>query len=46
MSTSKCPECGKPATGNFCQSCGAKLGGRFCNQCGAELGGGAKFCNQ
>jgi tetratricopeptide (TPR) repeat protein len=46
MSTSKCPECGKPATGNFCQNCGSKLGGRFCNQCGAELGGGAKFCNQ
>lgn len=46
MSTSKCPECGKPATGNFCQNCGAKLGGRFCNQCGAELGPGAKFCNQ
>lgn len=46
MSTSKCPECGEPATGNFCQNCGAKLGGRFCNQCGAELGPGAKFCNQ
>jgi len=46
MSTSKCPECGKPATGNFCQNCGSKLGGRFCNQCGAELSGGAKFCNQ
>lgn len=46
MSNSKCPECGKPATGNFCQNCGSKLGGRFCNQCGAELGPGAKFCNQ
>jgi hypothetical protein len=46
MSTPKCPECGKPATGNFCQSCGATLGGRFCNKCGAELGAGAKFCNQ
>ena len=45
MSTSKCPECGKPSTGNFCQHCGAKLGGRFCNKCGAELGGGARFCN-
>jgi len=46
MSTSKCPECGKTATGNFCEHCGAKLGGRFCNQCGAELGAGAQFCNQ
>lgn len=46
MSTPKCPECGKPSTGNFCQHCGAKLGGRFCNQCGAELGPGARFCNQ
>lgn len=46
MSTPRCPECGKPSTGNFCQHCGAQLGGQFCNQCGAELGGGAKFCNQ
>lgn len=46
MSKPQCPECGKPAAGNFCQHCGAKLGGRFCNQCGAELEGGAKFCNQ
>ncbi len=41
-----CPECGKPASGNFCQHCGASMGGRFCNQCGAELGPGARFCNQ
>jgi hypothetical protein len=41
-----CPECGKPATGNFCQSCGAKLGGRFCNQCGAKAAPAAAFCNQ
>lgn len=46
MSTTKCPECGKPSTGNFCQHCGAALGGRFCNQCGAELAAAAKFCNQ
>lgn len=46
MSTTKCPECGKPSTGNFCQHCGATLGGRFCNQCGSELAAGAKFCNQ
>ncbi|MGD8281526.1 MAG: zinc ribbon domain-containing protein, partial [Gemmatimonadota bacterium] len=46
MSTPTCPECGKPAAGNFCQNCGAQLGGRFCNQCGAELDPGAKFCNQ
>jgi len=41
-----CPECGKPATGNFCQHCGASMGGRFCNQCGAELSPGSRFCNQ
>jgi hypothetical protein len=41
-----CPECGKPATGNFCQHCGGKLGGRFCNQCGAKAGPAAAFCNQ
>jgi tetratricopeptide (TPR) repeat protein len=42
----KCPECGKPSSGNFCQQCGARLGGRFCNKCGAELGPGGKFCTQ
>jgi hypothetical protein len=41
-----CPECGKPATGNFCQHCGGKLGGRFCNQCGAKAAPAAAFCNQ
>ncbi len=41
-----CPQCGKPASGNFCQHCGAALGGRFCNQCGAKLTPGAAFCNQ
>ncbi len=42
----ECPECGKPASGNFCQNCGASLGGRFCNQCGAKADKGARFCNQ
>ena len=42
MSTPKCPECGKPSTGNFCQHCGAKLGGQFCNQCGEKVAGGAR----
>lgn len=41
-----CPECGKPATGNFCQHCGAQLGGRFCDQCGANAAPAAAFCNQ
>jgi hypothetical protein len=41
-----CPECGRPATGNFCQHCGGKLGGRFCNQCGAKAAPAAAFCNQ
>lgn len=41
-----CPDCGRPANGNFCQHCGAKLGGRFCNQCGAKAGPAAAFCNQ
>jgi hypothetical protein len=43
---SVCPNCGKPASGNFCQHCGAALGGRFCNKCGAKVSGGASFCNQ
>jgi len=41
-----CPQCGKPAAGNYCQHCGSALGGRFCNQCGAKLSGNAGFCNQ
>lgn len=41
-----CPQCGKPAAGNFCQHCGATLGGRFCNKCGAKLAAGVTFCNQ
>lgn len=41
-----CPQCDRPASGNFCQHCGAALGGRFCNQCGGEISAGAKFCNQ
>ncbi len=41
-----CPQCGKPASGNFCQHCGASMGGRFCTQCGAELTAGSRFCNQ
>jgi hypothetical protein len=41
-----CPECGKPATGNFCQHCGGQLGGRFCDQCGAKSAPAAAFCNQ
>ena len=44
--TTRCTECGKPATGNFCQECGAQLGGNFCNQCGVELAPSAGFCNQ
>lgn len=41
-----CPECGRPATGNFCAHCGAELGGRFCDQCGAAAAPEARFCNQ
>ncbi len=41
-----CPQCGKPASGNFCQHCGAPLGGRYCTKCGARLAAGATFCNQ
>lgn len=41
-----CPQCGKPASGNFCQNCGAALGGRFCNKCGAKLAAGTTYCNQ
>ncbi|HSW28917.1 MAG TPA: zinc ribbon domain-containing protein [Longimicrobiales bacterium] len=41
-----CPQCGKPAGGNFCQYCGTALGGRFCNKCGAKLVGATTYCNQ
>jgi hypothetical protein len=41
-----CPQCGKPASGNFCQHCGSTLGSRSCTECGAELSGAAKFCTQ
>lgn len=41
-----CPQCGKPAAGNFCTHCGAALGGRFCTKCGAKLSDTAAFCNQ
>lgn len=41
-----CPQCGKPASGNFCQHCGASMGGRFCTQCGGELTAGSRFCSQ
>ena len=44
--TSRCTDCGKPATGNFCQECGAQLGGNFCNQCGVEVAPAASFCNK
>lgn len=50
MSTSKtsttCPKCGQPATGNFCGNCGAAVQARHCTQCGASLQPGARFCTQ
>lgn len=46
MSTTTCPRCGTPVTGNFCASCGVALASRFCNHCGAEAESGARFCNQ
>lgn len=43
-SSSRCPACGKAASGRFCGACGAALAGRACGSCGAALGPGARFC--
>jgi len=46
MNATTCPQCGKPASGNFCANCGGTLGAQFCNECGAQTEPGSRFCNQ
>jgi hypothetical protein len=41
----KCPGCGRPASGDFCPGCGAALEGSGCPNCGSRLSSGSKFCN-
>lgn len=43
---SKCPSCGKPASGKFCSSCGSPLEGRQCRSCGAGVAAGDRFCHK
>jgi hypothetical protein len=37
MSTTTCPSCNQPASGNFCQNCGGALAPGFCTQCGSKI---------
>jgi len=41
----KCPSCGKAASGKFCTHCGAALAPRICGKCQATLSPGARFCH-
>jgi hypothetical protein len=45
-STSRCPNCGVPASGRFCSSCGTALAGATCSTCAATLTPGARFCHR
>lgn len=44
--TTTCPSCGTPGSGQFCANCGASLGETACASCGAALSAGAKFCHR
>ena len=44
--TTKCPGCGRAATGKFCNNCGAALHRTSCASCGASLTPGNKFCQE
>jgi hypothetical protein len=44
--TTTCPSCGAPGSGQFCANCGAALGAATCASCGAALSPGAKFCHR
>jgi hypothetical protein len=44
--TTACPACGSPASGNFCSACGASLVPRSCPGCKAELSAQARFCHR
>ncbi|HXE58797.1 MAG TPA: zinc ribbon domain-containing protein [Gemmatimonadales bacterium] len=44
--TTSCPSCGAPATGNFCSTCGGALAARACAHCQTPLSAGARFCHR
>ena len=44
--TTTCPSCAAPASGQFCASCGASLAGATCAGCRASLTPGARFCHR
>jgi hypothetical protein len=46
MTSTLCPACGAPASGNFCSACGASLQVRACTACRAELSPQARFCHR
>lgn len=41
----QCPQCHKPASGQFCASCGTALSAT-CSSCGADVSRGTRFCHQ
>lgn len=46
VTTTTCPSCAAPASGQFCASCGASLTGATCADCRALLTPGAHFCHR
>src|SRR5688500_11389074 len=46
VTTTTCPACAAPASGQFCASCGASLSGASCSGCRAALTPGARFCHR
>jgi hypothetical protein len=46
VTTTTCPACAAPASGQFCASCGASLSGATCAGCRASLTPGARFCHR
>ena len=44
--TTSCPVCSAPASGNFCSACGASLTRRSCRSCQADLSAQARFCHR
>ena len=46
VTSTTCPACSAPASGQFCASCGASLSGATCGGCRAGLTPGARFCHR
>jgi hypothetical protein len=46
VTSTACPSCSAPASGQFCASCGASLSGATCAGCRASLTPGARFCHR